>query len=259
MFVLPKACYKVQYLHHMVPSPHQKRFEKIVIATLLPQPCACLEVNRAKEHIFHLSKFTPYSHPRNQIIVALKCTNILPNLHQHFRQTHLDIIFKHIPVCLKRFISLVYIMSEEAILRTDIQTENLAWNLAQLWGRPQLPISSQSRKPYQLLKKNVGPVSGKGMWMIHQKSLRKAREMLTEYLSQVDNAGNLKFTFKEGENGSIAFLDTKLTRKEDGRGKVEVYRKNTHTNQYLSGSICFLSTTQYITNQQWYVPYQTGV
>ena len=54
--------------------------------------------------------------------------------------------------------------------------------------------------------------------------------MLTEYLSQVDNAGNLKFTFKEGENGSIAFLDTKLTRKEDGRGKVEVYRKNTHTN-----------------------------
>ena len=42
-------------------------------------------------------------------------------------------------------------------------------------------------------------------------------EMLTEHLNQMDNTGNIKFAFEEGENGSIAFLDTKLTRKEDGK------------------------------------------
>ena len=51
--------------------------------------------------------------------------------------------------------------------------------------------------------------------------------MLTEHLSLVDNTGNIK----EGENGTIAFLGTKLTMKEDRKVKVETYKKKTHTNQ----------------------------
>ena len=65
--------------------------------------------------------------------------------------------------------------------------------------------------------------------------------MLTEHLNQVDKTGNITFAFEEEEHGSIPFIDTKLTRKEDGRVKVEVYRKKTHTNHLLP-------TTQYITS-----------
>ena len=44
--------------------------------------------------------------------------------------------------------------------------------------------------------------------------------MLTEHLDQVNNTGNIKFTFEEEENGSVAFLDTKFTTKGDGKVKV---------------------------------------
>ena len=75
-----------------------------------------------------------------------------------------------------------------------------------------------SRKPYQLLQKNVGSISGNGTYYDTLENIKKGQaEMLTEHLNQVYNTGNIKFTFEEEENGSIAFLDTKLTRKEDGK------------------------------------------
>ena len=43
---------------------------------------------------------------------------------------------------------------------------------------------------------------------------------------------NIKFTMEEESNGKLAFLDT-LLKRNNGEISVLVYRKPTHTNQYL--------------------------
>ena len=43
---------------------------------------------------------------------------------------------------------------------------------------------------------------------------------------------NIKFTMEEGINGELAFLDT-LLKRDNGKIPVLVYRKPTHTDQYL--------------------------
>ena len=65
--------------------------------------------------------------------------------------------------------------------------------------------------------------------------LKRAKvEEWTAHLNQIDSTGSIKFTCEVEQDGQIAFLDTKTTRKQDGTIKVEVYRKKTHTDQYLS-------------------------
>ncbi len=56
----------------------------------------------------------------------------------------------------------------------------------------------------------------------------------TEHINNINK--NIKFTIEEPENNAIAFLDTKVTVRNDGIGstKIQVYRKPTHTNQYLN-------------------------
>ena len=59
---------------------------------------------------------------------------------------------------------------------------------------------------------------------------------LTDHLNTVDETGTFKFTHEEESNRSIHFLDTLITRKTDGTVKLLVYRKKTHTDQYLDFS-----------------------
>ena len=44
----------------------------------------------------------------------------------------------------------------------------------------------------------------------------------------------IKFTMEVEEGGSLPFLDTRVTRKEDGKLDITVYHKQTHTDRYCS-------------------------
>ena len=57
---------------------------------------------------------------------------------------------------------------------------------------------------------------------------------LQQHMNTVDPTGSIIFTQEDEENNSMPFLDTKFTRKEDGSVKSTVYRKKTHTDQYLN-------------------------
>ncbi|XP_072048906.1 uncharacterized protein [Amphiura filiformis] len=57
---------------------------------------------------------------------------------------------------------------------------------------------------------------------------------LTTHLNQTDPTDNIKFTYEKEHDGSIPFLDTLIVRKPDGTVQLLVYRKATHTDQYLN-------------------------
>ena len=60
---------------------------------------------------------------------------------------------------------------------------------------------------------------------------RDAMEPLLHHLNDV--CPTIKFTMELEKDGSLPFLDTKLTRREDGTLNVTVFRKQTHTDRYL--------------------------
>ena len=57
---------------------------------------------------------------------------------------------------------------------------------------------------------------------------------LTSHLNAADPTGSIKFTYELEKDGSIPFLDVLLTRRSNGSIRFTVYRKPTHTNQYLN-------------------------
>ena len=56
---------------------------------------------------------------------------------------------------------------------------------------------------------------------------------LTEHLNKVDPSNSIMFTYEEEQDGAIPFLNTLIMRKPDGSVKLCIYRKKTHTDQYL--------------------------
>ena len=55
-------------------------------------------------------------------------------------------------------------------------------------------------------------------------------DMLT-HINSVNN--NIQFTYEQEVDSSILFLDVRITHEQDGSLSTSVYRKPTHTNQYL--------------------------
>ena len=59
---------------------------------------------------------------------------------------------------------------------------------------------------------------------------------LTEFLNSLDTIGGIKFTYKVEQDGKLPFLAILLKRTDSGGLKLCIYRKPTHTDQYLNFS-----------------------
>ena len=59
-------------------------------------------------------------------------------------------------------------------------------------------------------------------------------EKLTEFLNSLDVTGSIKFTYEVEQDGKLPFLDILLERTDSGGLKLSIYRKPTHTDQYLN-------------------------
>jgi len=65
---------------------------------------------------------------------------------------------------------------------------------------------------------------------------RGSVDKLTEFLNTLDESGSIKFTYEVEQDGKLPFLDLLLVRTDSDGLKFLVYRKPTHTDQYLNFS-----------------------
>ena len=62
-----------------------------------------------------------------------------------------------------------------------------------------------------------------------------ASERIDEFHNHLNSINNnIQFTIEKENDNSIAFLDVKITKTENGDIFTNVYRKPTHTDQYLN-------------------------
>ncbi|XP_072033051.1 uncharacterized protein [Amphiura filiformis] len=100
----------------------------------------------------------------------------------------------------------------------------LACNIFMEWLEQKAPASCRPR----LWKRYVDDVL---------EIVRKGQvDNLTDHLNTIDPTNSVKFTYEQEQEGSIPILDTLITRKPDGSVKLSIYRKKTHTDQYLQFS-----------------------
>ena len=66
----------------------------------------------------------------------------------------------------------------------------------------------------------------------HIKIKKQYPQEFTDHINNIDP--DIKFTTEREENRSLAFLDTLTVIKPDGNLEVKIYRKPTHTDQYLN-------------------------
>ena len=64
-------------------------------------------------------------------------------------------------------------------------------------------------------------------------------EKPTEFFNSLDATGNIQFTYEVAQDGNLPFLDILLQRTDSGGLKLCIYRKPTHTDQYLNFSSHF--------------------
>ena len=99
-------------------------------------------------------------------------------------------------------------------LRNTNQTEA---KLARMWSREHsLPM-------------NLHPRSGKAMWMTLSRVTHRTNPTLN--LNSIEPTN--KFTIELEQEGSLPFLDTSVTRHNDGSLTTTVFRKKTHSDWYL--------------------------
>ena len=67
-----------------------------------------------------------------------------------------------------------------------------------------------------------------------EKVPENSSERLTAHLNTVDPIGSIQVTCEEEHNRALPMLDAKATRQSDGSIEVSVFRKKTHTDQYLA-------------------------
>ena len=82
------------------------------------------------------------------------------------------------------------------------------------------------------------PECGLSLWKryvddILEKIKRGSLHQLTGHLNQQDETGNIKFTDEMEQDRELPFLDVKLIVNPDGSIRLKIYRKTTHTDQYL--------------------------
>ena len=107
-----------------------------------------------------------------------------------------------------------------------------------LWGLPSSPIVANlfmedldNKSPWPQCHPPLK--SGKGLWMTLLLSSRKQTKMPSLITStQLILASTLHMKIPK-EDGSIPFLNMLITSDEEGRLNTNVYRKPTHTDQYL--------------------------
>jgi len=63
---------------------------------------------------------------------------------------------------------------------------------------------------------------------------RGSMEKLTEFSYKLDTSGSILFTYEVEQVGKLPFMDLRLVRNNNGALKLRIYRKSTHTDQYLN-------------------------